>query len=233
MNETKTNKYILFILVLVLFFTKSVLSAIPAMIFHLDMNNLTGTQSVLLNIYSNAFVLLILILIYKASLKKDLINFKNNFSNYFYVSMKIWIIGIVLMITFNLIIGMFTKSPTSNNEAALRNLISYSPYAMIVNTVLLSPAVEEIVFRKSFRNVFKNDLAFILISGIVFGALHVILSIKTATDFLYLLPYCSLGLCFSYMYYKTKNIYAPIFVHMLHNLITTLLSIFYMVIVLW
>ena len=169
MNETKTNKYILFILVLVLFFTKSVLSAIPAMIFHLDMNNLTGTQSVLLNIYSNAFVLLILILIYKASLKKDLINFKNNFSNYFYVSMKIWIIGIVLMITFNLIIGMFTKSPTSNNEAALRNLISYSPYAMIVNTVLLSPAVEEIVFRKSFRNVFKNDLAFILISGIFQG----------------------------------------------------------------
>ena len=233
MNETKTNKYLIFILILLLFFTSSLLRSIPIMIFNLDVNELTGNQSVLLTIFSNTVILIIFILIYRTSIKKDFVNFKDNFFDYFYASIKIWTLGLILMMVFNLIIGLITKNTISNNEEAIRNMISYSPYLMLINTALLSPMIEELVFRKSFRVVFKNDLAFVVISGFIFGALHVVLSIKSPFDFLYLFPYCSLGLCFSYMYYKTKNICAPIFIHMLHNLIITLLNIFYMVIVLW
>jgi len=104
-------------------------------------------------------------------------------------------------------------------------MISVSPVFMLLNTAILAPIIEELTFRKSFRIVFKNNIAFILISGIVFGALHVITSITNTYDYLYLLPYCSLGIAFSYMYYKTDNIFAPIFMHFMHNSIMTILNI--------
>jgi len=220
-----TNKYFIFFTTLVLFFFGTLFQLIPIYILDLDIKNISGSGQILLTLFSNIITAIILIIIYYKSLKKDFIKFKNNFFEIFETSFQIWVIGLALMAFFNIIINYFSPNEIANNEEAIRTMISVSPVFMLLNTAILAPIIEELTFRKSFRIVFKNNIAFILISGIVFGALHVITSITNTYDYLYLLPYCSLGIAFSYMYYKTDNIFAPIFMHFMHNSIMTILNI--------
>ena len=88
---------------------------------------------------------------------------------------------------------------------------------MIFSVSLYAPFTEELIFRKGFRDVFKNNFIYVLVSGITFGALHVITYIKTPMDYVYLIPYCSLGLAFAYTYSKSNNIFSTISMHFLHN----------------
>ena len=87
--------------------------------------------------------------------------------------------------------------------------------------------VDEIIltFRKAFRDVFKNDLVFILTSGLIFGGLHVLLSLSSAWDLFYLIPYCSLGIAFAKMYKESDNIFTSIMMHMFHNTALTIISV--------
>ena len=141
-------------------------------------------------------------------------------------SFKIWCVGLIVMALFNLTINLFSPNEIANNEEAIRSYISASPIIMIINTAIMAPLLEELVFRKSFRCIFKNKYIFVLVSGIVFGALHVIFSIDNVYDYLYILPYSSLGIALAYMYYKTDNICCPIIMHSIHNAIMTLMNIF-------
>ncbi len=54
-------------------------------------------------------------------------------------------------------------------------------------------------------------------SGIVFGALHVLGAIETPYDFLYIIPYSMLGISLAKIYYETNNIFSTIFMHAFHN----------------
>lgn len=226
MKNFINNKYFIFFTTLALFFFGPyILQMIPVYILNLDINKISEETAVLLTLFSNMVTMVILIIIYFKSLKKDFNEFKKNFFELFEISFQIWVIGLVLMAVFNLAINYFSPNEIANNEEAIRSMITASPLFMLLNTAISAPIIEELIFRKSFRIVLKNNIAFVLISGIVFGALHVITSITNVYDYLYILPYCSLGLAFSYMYYKTNNIFAPIFMHFLHNTIMTIMNI--------
>ena len=138
---------------------------------------------------------------------------------------KIWVIGLVLMAGSNVVINLFSPNKIAGNEEAIRSLITAAPYIMLFNTSILAPLIEEITFRKAFRDIIDTKWLFVIISGVVFGGLHVITSIRNAYDFLYLLPYCSLGIALSYMYAKTKNIFVSISMHALHNFLITFMNI--------
>ena len=103
-------------------------------------------------------------------------------------------------------------------------MISALPWAMLIDAGLLAPFIEEIIFRKCFRNIIKNDTIFVIASGLVFGGMHVINS-SNPIGYLFIIPYGCLGVAFALMYKKTNSVYTSIFAHMLHNSILTLLSI--------
>ena len=226
--KTTNKKYFKFILTIIIFFSGSLLRMIPAYIFNISENNITPYQSILLTLFSNSIVTIIFIILHLDDLKKDVKEFKNNYSIIIDKAFQIWVIGLIFMAGFNILINYFSPNKIANNEEAIRNMISINPYIMLINTALFAPVIEEITFRKSFRDVFGNTIIFIIISGIVFGSLHVITSVQSVFDYLYLLPYCSLGIAFSYMYYKTNNIFAPIFMHFIHNLIITIMNILFL-----
>lgn len=219
------NKYSKFLLALLLFFFGSIFQVIPILIFNLDANNIGGNTKILLTLFSNTIIAFILILFYFKDIKNDIKKFKENKSELLEIGFKIWVIGLILMASSNVIINKISPNEIANNEESIRSMISVSPYLMLINTAILAPIVEELVFRKSFRTVFKNNLLFVIVSGIVFGGLHVVLSIENVYDYLYLIPYCSLGISLSYMYYKTDNICIPIIMHMIHNFIITVMNI--------
>ena len=66
------------------------------------------------------------------------------------------------------------------------------------------------------KKFIKNDIAFIIISSIVFGGLHVI-NATEINQYLYIIPYSILGLAFSLNYVKTKNIASNMVLHATWN----------------
>ena len=230
-KKLRKNKYLLLVIVLLLFFFNSLIQIIPMVIFNIKKP--TVAQQIYLNLFSSIIFLFILLLIYKDDLIKDFKKFKRDFSKIFNDAFQIWVLGLILMAFFNFLINNFTPNTVANNEQSLRNMIHINPILMLINTTFIAPITEELVFRKTFRDAFKNDKAFVLISGLFFGALHVVFSIGSAWDLLYLLPYCSLGIAFSYIYVKTKNVWGSISIHMMHNFIITLLNIFLIGALIW
>ena len=212
------NRYTKFILTIIIFFCSAFFQLIPVKLFNI--NNITPKIQILLTLFSNMMNILLLVLMYYKDLKEDFKVFFDKCDSF-----KMWVIGLVLMAGSNVVINLFSPNKIAGNEEAIRSLITAAPYIMLFNTSILAPLIEEITFRKAFRDIIDTKWLFVIISGVVFGGLHVITSIRNAYDFLYLLPYCSLGIALSYMYAKTKNIFVSISMHALHNFLITFMNI--------
>lgn len=217
------NRYTKFILTIIIFFCSAFFQLIPVKLFNI--NNITPKIQILLTLFSNMMNILFLVLMYYKDLKEDFKVFLENKKEMLEEGFKIWVIGLVLMAGSNVVINLFSPNKIAGNEEAIRSLITAAPYIMLFNTSILAPLIEEITFRKAFRDIIDTKWLFVIISGVVFGGLHVITSIRNAYDFLYLLPYCSLGIALSYMYAKTKNIFVSISMHALHNFLITFMNI--------
>ena len=89
--------------------------------------------------------------------------------------------------------------------------------------MIYAPLTEEIAFRKSIKDACPNKELYIILSGLIFGGLHVITSLNNPLGFLYLIPYCSLGFVFAYLYQKTDNIFSTITAHSIHNTLALLI----------
>ena len=93
---------------------------------------------------------------------------------------------------------------------------------MAFQLIIYAPLTEEIIFRKSIKDITNNKKIYILLSGFIFGSLHVITSLTSPIGLLYLIPYCSLGCIFAHLYHKTDNIFSTITAHSIHNTIALL-----------
>lgn len=205
-----------------LFFESIYIQKFIVFIFHIQ--KITPSISTVLNLISNVVILSILFLLYQKELKKEFQVFKKNLSNNIDTGFKYWLIGLAGMMISNILITIIFQAGGANNEQQVQKMIQTAPLFMLINAGLIAPINEELLFRKNFRNVLKNNLAFILISGIFFGYLH-ISSATSIEQIVYIIPYSSLGISFAIMYCKTHTIFTSISMHMIHNTILTILSI--------
>ena len=150
---------------------------------------------------------------------------KENFNSIIDTGIKYWFIGLIIMVISNIFIGLFITSAKAGNEEGVQQLIHSSRFLSIIAVGILAPIIEELTFRKAFREIFTNKTLFVLASGLIFGGLHVILSLNSLWDLFYIIPYSSLGIAFGYMYQKTDNIYTSIIMHIFHNTALTTLSL--------
>ena len=137
---------------------------------------------------------------------------------------KYWFLGLMIMCISNIAISIITSLGTSSNEQAVQGLISSTPYLMLFTAGILAPIAEEITFRKGVSKIFKNKWVYATASGLIFGFLHVMGS-SNPLEYLYIIPYGSLGFFFALTYYDTKSIYPSIIMHAIHNSALVLLSI--------
>ena len=189
----------------------------------IDVKNLSNNYKILLLFISDILFLGLIILGYFKTLKSDLKSFFKDFFNNIEIAFKYWLIGFIVMIISNLIIVTLTKGAIAQNEETIRSLLDLAPIYMLFSVSIYAPLTEELIFRKGFRDFIKNKWLYILFSGGIFGSLHVISSITSPIDIVYLIPYCSLGITFAYTYYKTKNIFSTISMHCFHNTISAIL----------
>ena len=226
MNSINFKKIPKSLFVMILFFSTSILSLIPIFIFNINIENITISQNAIITLTVDLILASILIFLYRRELKKDLKDLKKNFYSLFETSFKYWFVGLMLMMASNIFINLVFPNAVSGNENSVQELISVQPLVMLITAGIIGPIIEELVFRTSIRDVFKNKYLFIGISGLLFGFLHVIFAAQSLVDYIYALPYCFLGLSFAYMVDKTDNNLSSIMMHMMHNFVLVCLSIF-------
>lgn len=207
-----------------IFYFSSYLQVIPIAIFNIDVNNYTTTDLAIVNTLTDLILVLILIILYFKELRKEFKTFKDNWKMNMDTAFKYWFLGLMIMCISNIAISIITSLGTSSNEQAVQGLISSTPYLMLFTAGILAPIAEEITFRKGVSKIFKNKWVYATASGLIFGFLHVMGS-SNPLEYLYIIPYGSLGFFFALTYYDTKSIYPSIIMHAIHNSALVLLSI--------
>lgn len=157
------------------------------------------------------------VLIYRKDLIKNFKIFKNNIENYADKYVRYYLLGVVLMSVSNIIISMITSTDTSNNEEIVRRITDILPIYSVISCVIFAPLVEELIYRKTIKNIFVNKKLSIIMSGLLFGLAHVIGTYKEILDLLYVIPYGLFGAVFMYVYIDSDNIWTTISLHLLHN----------------
>lgn len=209
----------------ILFYYSSLFQLIPILLFNIDLNNLSGSMNVMLSAFSSCILFFVLFMLWRKDLTKEWKIFRKNLVDNLDTGCKWWAVGLAIMMVSNLIINSLT-SGIAGNEETVQSMISSLPWLMLINAGILAPLNEELIFRKSFKNVFKNKWLFVLSSGFVFGLMHVLGNVSNWVDVLYIIPYGALGGAFAMSYYKTDTVFTPIAFHMFHNIVLVLVSIF-------
>lgn len=214
--------------VFLLYFFVSQFQGLPFWILNIDT---AAIPEVLKAIYVCAVQILLvisIIYIYRQDIKNNLEDLKKNHQTYFKKYLKYWFLALGLMMVANSIILISEPNSVAGNEEAVREMFNSMPIYTFISAVIIAPFLEELVFRKSFRDMFSNNLLFIILSGLTFGAFHVIGSFETLFDLIYIIPYSIPGFVFAYTLSKSKNIFVPIGLHFLHNGILMALQTFLM-----
>ena len=211
--------------IFLIFWCSSYLQYIPIKIFHIDVHNIDNNMKVVLSLFSSLILFCIYFIIYRKDLKRDFQDYRKNKEEYKDIGIRYWLIGLFLMMIINYVLNVVLKAGGANNEKAIQQMIASFPILMLIEAGVIAPFNEEIVFRKTIKDTFKNKWIFIILSFLLFGGAHVINSAKVMTDYLYIIPYGILGASFALAYYKTNNIFTSISMHMLHNTILILISI--------
>lgn len=150
----------------------------------------------------------------RRDIKQDIIDFKNNIKSYLPIILKWVLLGFGLMITSNYIISFFIDTLPSN-EITNRELIENNPALALFYLLLIAPLLEEYVFRFSFKSI-NNYYVYTILTSVLFATLH-LLSVNNWIELLYFIPYFIFSFGFSNIYFKTKNYFASVFGHIIHN----------------
>lgn len=165
-------------------------------------------------------VFITLVLFFKEDIIDSFKEFKNNISKYFNYIINNYAIMLVISNVLFGIVG-YIVGEVSTNEQVLNQDILYSA----ILAILYAPLAEELLFRGCLRKLIKKDIPFILISGILFGAWHVIGYEQSLLQYLYIIPYSAMGICLSYAYAKTNNLMTNVGIHATNNILATILPI--------
>ena len=220
--QKHTKEVFIALLVIFMYLFYSYLLPIPFYMLGINIDKLSTIYKIIYLLLTETLFILIIFLIYKKDMLTDWNEFKKNWKKLLDEYFKYWVIMLVLMYASNFLILFIQKlchhkEAIANNEEAVRKILNNYPIYMIITAVLLGPIEEEIVFRKTCKKIFSDRWVFIIFSGLFFGLMHVVLSMKEPFDLLYIISYSIPGWVFAYVYDKSKNIFVSTSLHTIHN----------------
>lgn len=145
---------------------------------------------------------------------------KNSFRSYLWM----WI----AMVGLNMAIILVTGMETSQNQQTVITELTQSPLQILLVTVVFAPIVEETVFRGAIFTQLRSRSGFVpaaLISGFLFGLLHVFNSLLTgnSADLIFIVVYGVMGYLLCQAEEQNQTLVSPILMHMLNNLISVIM----------
>lgn len=197
---------------------------LPLQLMGIDYNILSVKQREIYLIMYCLFAMIVLFLLFRKELIDKLKDFFKDKKNFFKKYINYWFIILGIMIISNMIIVSISGN-IANNESNIRETFQIAPVYTLFAACLFAPFTEEIIFRLCLSKIFLNKKLFIILSGILFGALHVVSSYTNYLDLLYIIPYGAPGFIFAYLLTKTDNIFNTISIHFIHNTFLMLLQL--------
>jgi len=170
----------------------------------------------------------VIYLLYSKNMNKDFADTKNSFKTFINRVLKYFAVFFVLKIGSAIVTSIVgfaigAEIGESENQNMIIKITESAPLMMIISSVILAPIVEEGIFRLGLRKVISNDYLFIVLSGLIFGLMHIFptdLSLSVALT--YGITYVTMGIYLAYIYVDTDNIWINIIIHALNNLISML-----------
>ena len=182
----------------------------------------------IINLTQSLILFGLFIFIARMSLIIDWKNFKSNKAYNMGLILKGFLFIYIAAFLSQTLLNLLGVTSTSQNEMMIQSLFEKNLFdisVLFILLVVLTPVIEELIFRKVIYNFVEsktNHILAILSSGIIFGLMHVI----QYGDFLQSIPYVMMGLVFGYIYHNSrKNIFVVIGVHTVNNFISWLLSV--------
>lgn len=152
--------------------------------------------------------------------KRDYKYLKKSFKVYLKSSFKYWGLMYLCVLGVAIIQILLGVEEQSANQTTLETL---PLWYLIPSAIIFAPVVEEALFRGVLRRFIKNDIIFIIVSGISFGLLHTLLSEETLyMAIIQSLNYVTMGMVLAYSYTKTNNIFTSMMIHAIQNTIGVL-----------
>lgn len=218
----KNSNVLISILVLLLYFIwPYFINVLLSSIF-----GLTGTVLLAFTLVMNFALLFIIMYIYKDSLKKELLTFKKGLPKILGTGFIIFLIGFGLYGIFNSLICELFPSISNVNYDAMSKMFTETPLLLFISTIFYYPVIEELVFKKTFKDIIKNKWVFIISTGVLNALFEVLLTNSgSGVGLMFLIPISLFYMSFSYMYYKTDSIVTPIIFRMFYNIIPTICNV--------
>ena len=213
----------------VLFFNLSLVIAYIFKLVGINYSDFNYIDYACLNTFIELIMFVVVLLFYKKYLKKDLVLFKLNKKDYIKKIISYFLIFLVVkygvaLFSSLLLVMLGSDLVTSENQEAVVNLAKKLPFMMMISTSLLAPFVEEGIFRLGIKKVINNKYLFILVSGLIFGFMHIFpTELPLYVALIESLNYVTMGLLLAYIYNETDNIYVVVIIHALNNLLSMLM----------
>ena len=183
-------------------------------------------NEILANVIQYGFYLMVLVLsimFWTKSLKRDFNAVKENFGAYLkYILINLGIMYLVMFVV-NMVVISVTGSVISANQEGLESLPTWY---VVPLALIYAPIVEETIFRGLIHKGIKNKYVFVIISAISFGLLHTITSEVTLLNIcVKSLPYAVMGGFLARIYSKTENITISMLSHFILNLFASMITL--------
>ena len=129
---------------------------------------------------------------------------------------KLFLLGIVSIMVFTILYNSFFN-PFSQNDQNM-TVISFSTFRLL-RSILLTPLVEEVIFRLGIQNLFKqlskSNIVAILFTSLIFAFAH--------NDTMFF-PYFFNSIVYGLLYVKSGNLLKmPFSLHMANNFLSVLM----------
>ena len=223
--KNKTNKILTALGIIFCYLFLDVIGLIPLVILNVNTENLSTLFKMIYIISYEVLFLFMIYLIYKDDIKRNFKELIKNIGEVYIKYIPYWFLMIVLMYITNTILYVITDE-IAQNEENVREIIDNYPIFAFILSVLIAPVMEELVFRKCIREMISNKKLYIVVSGLVFGFMHILACMSSIFDILYIISYSIPGFIFAYIYTKSDNIFSSIGLHMTHNFILVLIQLF-------
>ena len=230
--KEKIINIIKFIFIAILFFKISGIFAYLFKLVGVDYRAFDYQDLAYFNALVEIFLAIIIYYLYHKTFKGDEQKIKdnkkffiNNVLKYFFIFLAIKIFSGIITIVLNAIFGY--TSISSENQNLINDVTTMAPIIMLIGTSFFTPIVEEGLFRLGIRKILKNKYVFIVVSGVVFGLMHIFpTDLELTKALIDAVSYIMMGITLSYIYADTNNIWYTVIIHGLNNFISMLAIIF-------
>ncbi|MDR2599154.1 MAG: CPBP family intramembrane metalloprotease [Oscillospiraceae bacterium] len=162
-------------------------------------------------------MLFIALFLFRKLLINDIKLFKDNKKRY----TLFIIIGLVCLMFFNILGSNISYwilgDATLPNQEATEFAFAQTPFLGFFVIAFAAPFLEELMYRRAIKVIIKNKALYYIISALLFGFAHITIGFTFPVSFAFIFTHTLVGLCLAFIYDKTKNIWCPIFIHLLNN----------------